>query len=97
MRKIFLICNAGMSTGILAKRIQEASNGEYLVKAYGLADYLDYIDEAELILVGPQIRYLMPDIQKSTSAPVVGINPMKYGTMDGKGVCQDIKKLLGDE
>ncbi len=97
MRKIFLICNAGMSTGILAKRIETASNGSYEVKAYGLADYLDNISEAELILVGPQIRYLIPDIQKSTNVPVVGINPSRYGLMDGKGVYQDIKKLLGDE
>ena len=26
--KVMLVCNAGMSTGILAKRIEEASNGK---------------------------------------------------------------------
>lgn len=83
-----------MSTGILAKRIETASNGEYEVKAFGLADYEEHINEAELVLVGPQIRYLVPDIQKSTNVPVVNINPSRYGLMDGKGVYQDIKKIL---
>ena len=27
MKKVMLVCNAGMSTGILAKRIQDASKG----------------------------------------------------------------------
>lgn len=97
MKKILLVCNAGMSTGILAKRIQDASNGVYQVKAYGLADYEKDINEAELVLVGPQIRYMIPEIQKSTKVAVMGISPMKYGIMDGKGVYQDIKKILGDE
>ena len=35
MKKIMLVCNAGMSTGMLAKRIQEASEGTMEVHAYG--------------------------------------------------------------
>ena len=49
----------------------------------------------DLILVGPQIRYLIPNIQKEVSIPVEGINPMKYGILDGKGVLEDVKKVLG--
>ena len=38
-----LVCNAGMSTGILAKKIEEASDGKLECKAYGEAEYLDHI------------------------------------------------------
>ena len=39
MKKIMLVCNAGMSTGMLAKRIQEASEGTMEVHAYGAVSY----------------------------------------------------------
>ena len=94
MKKIMLVCNAGMSTGMLAKRIEEASNGEMEVKAYGEAEYLDYVEGTDLILVGPQIRHLLPDIKKSVSIPVEAIAPQHYGIMNGKAVYQDILKIL---
>ncbi|MDQ0362613.1 PTS sugar transporter subunit IIB [Breznakia pachnodae] len=95
MKKIMLVCNAGMSTNMLAKKMRDASNGEYDVVAFGEAEYLDNLEGVDLILVGPQIRYLIPNIQKEVSIPVEGINPMKYGILDGKGVLEDVKKVLG--
>lgn len=95
MRKIMLVCNAGMSTNMLAKKMREASNGEFDVIAQGEAEYLDHLDGVELIMVGPQIRYLIPDIKKAVDVPVEGINPMKYGMLDGKGVLEDAKKIIG--
>lgn len=97
MRKIMLVCNAGMSTGMLAKRIQEASNGTLEVKAYGEAEYMEHVEGVSLILVGPQIRHQIPTIEKQVSIPVKGIAPQFYGMMDGKGVYKDIIKLLGEE
>lgn len=94
MRKIMLVCNAGMSTGILAKRIQEASGGTMEVHAYGEAEFIDHIDGVELILVGPQIRYQIPTIEAQVSIPVKAIAPQHYGMMDGKGVCEEIEKIL---
>lgn len=95
MKKIMLVCNAGMSTGILAKRIQEASQGEYDVKAYGEAEFADNLDGVELILVGPQLRHQIPTIEKQVSVPVRSVPPQFYGLMDGKGVYKEIKKILG--
>lgn len=94
MKKIMLVCNAGMSTGMLAKRIEDASQGTMEVKAYGEAEYLDYLEGVDLILVGPQIRHLLPDIEKSVSIPVKCIAPQHYGIMNGKAVYEDILKIL---
>lgn len=94
MKKIMLVCNAGMSTGMLAKRIEEASAGTMEVKAYGEAEYLDYLEGVDLILVGPQIRHLLPEIKKSVTIPVDAIAPQYYGIMNGKAVYEDIKKIL---
>ena len=84
--KVMLVCNAGMSTGILAKKIEEASDGKLECKAYGEAEYLDHIKEGyELLLIGPQIRHLKKQIEESVSIPVDTIAPQYYGMMNGKG------------
>ncbi|WP_440897317.1 PTS sugar transporter subunit IIB [Amphibacillus sp. Q70] len=95
MKKVMLVCNAGMSTGILAKKIEAASGNTLEVKAYSESEYKDYLDGVDLVLIGPQIRFLKPQIAAAVDVPVEAISPMKYGIMDGKGVYEDIKKLIG--
>lgn len=95
MKKIMLVCNAGMSTGMLAKRIQDASNGTMEVHAYGEAEYIDFLEGVELILVGPQIRHQIPTIMAQVAGiPVKAIAPQFYGMMDGKGVYKEILTIL---
>lgn len=94
MTKVMLVCNAGMSTTMLAKRMNEASD-EYEVFACGESEYLDKLEGVQLILVGPQVRYLIPTIKSNVSVPVEGISPMKYGILDGKGVIEDVHAILG--
>ncbi|EOT48567.1 MULTISPECIES: PTS sugar transporter subunit IIB [Enterococcus] len=94
MKKVMLICNAGMSTGILAKKIEAASNNSLKVSAYSESEYVDYLSDIDLVLVGPQIRFLMPQIKQAISVPVHAISPVKYGMMDGKAVFEDIQKLI---
>ncbi|EAC4839537.1 PTS sugar transporter subunit IIB [Listeria monocytogenes] len=95
MKKIMLVCNAGMSTGMLAKKIEAASSNTLNVTAYSESEYTDYLDGVDLVLIGPQIRFLMPQIKQAVSVPVHAISPVKYGIMDGKGVYEDIQKLIG--
>lgn len=94
---IMLICNAGMSTGLLAKRIEKASAYTMKVQAFGEAEYPDHMDQVDLILVGPQIRHLIPQIQAISNIPVHAIAPQYYGVLDGVGVYHDIKKILREE
>lgn len=96
MKKIMLVCNAGMSTGIMAKKIEEASAGTMEVHAYGEAEFEDHLDGVSMILVGPQIRYMVPNIQAKVSCPVEAIPPMYYGAMNGQAVYQMICQKVGD-
>lgn len=95
MRKVMLVCNAGMSTGIMAKKIEEAGEGILEVSAYGEAEFEDHLEGVEMILVGPQIRYLVPNIQAKVSCPVDSIAPQHYGVMNGKAVYQQIIDRIG--
>lgn len=97
MAKIMLVCNAGLSSGMLAKRIEQESNGKYAVNAYSEAEYLMHTEGVQLILVGPQLRFALPQIKDSTTIRVEPIDPMKYGVMDAKGIIPDIENLLKEE
>lgn len=96
MKKIMLVCNGGMSTSILARQIRDASNGEFEVDAYPEATYSEHLtDDIHVILVGPQIRYLVPDIQKvaGSARTVQTIDLRTYGLMDGKKVIKQIQDI----
>lgn len=97
MIQVMLVCNAGMSTGLLAKRIVKASNHTMQVYAYGEAEYADHLAGIDILLVGPQIRHLIPQIQEMVVIPVSAITPQYYGVLDGMGVYQDILKLLRED
>lgn len=97
MKNIMLVCNAGMSTGILAKKIEQASGNTLKVQAFSESEYTDYLEGQDLVLIGPQIRFLLPQIKAASQVPVHTISPMKYGMMDGRGVYEDIKAIIGGD
>lgn len=92
MTNVLLVCNAGMSTGILAKKMEELGGGEVKVSAVASGDYKDKAGEADVILVGPQIRFMAEEIEKNVSIPVLVIDFRKYGIMDAKGILEDMYK-----
>ena len=92
MINVMLVCNAGMSTAMLAQKI----NKNCYVEAFGEGEYMEHIENIDVILVGPQIRHLIPSIKKTTQnkIPVSYINPMDYGMMRVDNVISQIKEVL---
>ena len=85
MKKILLVCNAGMSTSMLVKKMQDAGkelNIDVSIEAKSLADAKKEITEADIILLGPQIRYELDNVKKiAGTTPVEAINMMDYGCL----------------
>lgn len=98
MTKIILVCNQGMSTSLMAKRMEAAGGGEYSVTAYSEREYLNHMDGVRCILVGPQVRYLKDGIRKdiNNQCPVESINPRDYGMMNGERALAQAKQLIAD-
>lgn len=101
MKKILLVCCAGMSTSLLVSRMQEVADRRHLdCKIWATSEkQLDgefSKDPADVILVGPQIRYLMNNIKKTVhdSIPVELIDMRIYGMMDGEKVLDQALKAL---
>lgn len=98
MKKILLVCNAGMSTSMLVKKMQDTGkelNIDVSIEAKSLADAKKEITEADIILLGPQIRYELDNVKKiAGTTPVEAINMMDYGMMNGKKVLEHALSVI---
>lgn len=102
MKKVYLFCSAGMSTSLLAANMQKAANEHGLpveIKAYPYENLDEIYEEnhPDCILLGPQVRFMLHDIQKRyepKGIPVASIEPSDYGTMNGENVLKAAIMLI---
>lgn len=97
--KALLVCFAGMSTSIMMKKMSEAAtkNGIDLdIKAIPLSDLEDNLEEIDIVLLGPQVRYALSDVEKivGDKAKVMVIETMDYGMMKGEKVLRYAIELV---
>lgn len=90
MKKIYLFCSAGMSTNMLVNKMkQEAKKQDIQIDISAFSESLlsEKAPEADIILLGPQIRYLHDEVsEKFTNKIVEVIDPAAYAKLDGLGV-----------
>lgn len=95
--KIILVCNQGVSTGIVAKKMKEAAAEQGIdldIKAISDSEVETQAIDCDIILVGPQIRYLAEKIKGIAKAPVKVIDMRDYGMMNGKKIFNDALDYL---
>ena len=100
VKTIILLCSAGMSTSLLVTRMIKAAeeqNYECHIEAYGTTMAQEAAKVADVILLGPQVRFELEKIRKQVSQPVDVINMRDYGTVNGAAVLAHARRLLGDE
>ena len=101
MKKIVLCCAAGMSTSMLVQRMLSEAQTRGLevdVRAVPVAEFEAIIDEADVVLLGPQVRYELArlvDIAQPLGKTVAVIDMMDYGTMRGDNVLNKALELIG--
>lgn len=94
MIRIVLACQFGASTDLLAVKMQEAAKKQSLavsVNAYSYTKLEQVVDQADVILLGPQIRFKQKALEKQFADKGVQfmvINPSDYGMLNGEGVLQ---------
>ena len=88
MKKILLACNAGLSTSMLVQKMKDSAEERKIeveilaVSVNSIEDYLDY----DVLLLGPQVRFLKDNIVEKVNMPVIVIDTMDYGMLNGKKV-----------
>lgn len=100
MLNVLLICSMGASTGVLCEKIKKcASEQNYEIKiwATALSQSNDEIPKADIILLGPQVRFMLKKIsEKAQDKPIKAIDMMQYGKMDAEGILDMIKDMKGN-
>lgn len=97
MKKILLVCNAGMSTTLLVTKMKEAAieaNEDCEIWAVSTSEATANFDRADVCLLGPQVRFMKGMYQKQTTIPVDVIDMVSYGKMDGKAVLDYALSLI---
>lgn len=99
MKKIILLCAAGMSTSMLVKKMQEAAEAQSFaceIAAYSTSEAATKASDADVILLGPQVRFQKAKITGlCPGIPVDAIDMRMYGRMDGAGVLKFAQSLMG--
>jgi PTS system cellobiose-specific IIB component len=76
-----------MSTSLFAQKMQQEAEKrglDYDVKAYGLAEIDSEGQNADVIMIGPQARYMVSEVTaKFPDKPVKDIPMQMYGLMQG--------------
>jgi PTS system cellobiose-specific IIB component len=99
MKKIMLVCSAGMSTSLLVKKMEDYT------KQQGIHMEIFAVSEAEMknhegidvVLLGPQVRYLLSKLQplmEPKGVPVAVIESIHYGMMNGEAVVKQAMAMM---
>ncbi len=100
MKRFYLFCNAGMSTSLLASKMQKTADAHELpieIKAFSDAQMNDIVTEfnPEVILLGPQVKHLYEKVNEryGQDRVVTVIDSTDYGNVDGERVLKKAMKL----
>ncbi|WP_342046590.1 MULTISPECIES: PTS sugar transporter subunit IIB [Bacillaceae] len=97
---ILLCCAAGMSTSLLVTKMEKSAQEqgkEYKIWAVSGDSVRNHVDQADILLLGPQVRYMLPQLKKlgeEKSIPVDVINSVHYGTCNGAEVVKFAEQLV---
>ena len=98
MTKIVLLCAAGMSTSALVRKMKDAAKAEGYecdISAHSVSEAKSY-QSADMILLGPQVRYRLKEVQGELPNNKVEVIDMKdYGMMNGESVLEQALEYLG--
>lgn len=102
MYNILLVCSAGMSTSMLVKKMEDAAAAQGVeahIWAVGDAESGEAAKDADVIMLGPQVRYLEKRMKEKVNneKPVAVIDMMAYGTMNGAKVLEQAVTIINNK
>jgi cellobiose PTS system EIIB component len=95
MITITLLCNLGMSTSMLVDKMVKAANEQGLevdIDALAFDKAGDRIKKTDILLLGPQVRYLLTKFQKEygNTIPVIAtMNMSDYALVKAEKILND--------
>lgn len=108
MEKVYLFCEAGMSTSLMAarmKKVVEENNLPIETDAYPQSRMMEIIEaeDPSVILLGPQVKHIEDKVKEryGKDRVVMVIDQNDYGTMNAERVLKrallELKKHRGSK
>lgn len=97
MTNIVLLCAAGMSTSMLVqmmRRYAKEIGYECRIEAYPIEDAERVCADADIVLLGPQVRFRVDQVKEVVSCPVELLDMEAYGTLDGKKALEQVREVI---
>lgn len=96
--RILLACGSGASSGLMAQNMKKAAikkGIEARIEARSDTEIEYYLDDIDVILLGPHLKYLEADYQeqaKEYNVPVACVSQEAYGVLNGeKGLAEALE------
>ncbi|OPJ62579.1 PTS sugar transporter subunit IIB [Clostridium oryzae] len=86
---VLLVCGSGASSGFMAANMRKAAKERELditVNARSEAEIENYIDEIDVLMIGPHLAYLLDEIDEilqGTDVKAILMKSEYYATLDG--------------
>lgn len=100
MVNIVLVCEHGASTGMLTSRMRDAATKlgkEANINAYSFTKLDEVIDGADIVLLGPQVRFkkkMFEEKYADKGVEFMVIDTVDYGMMNGEKVFKTVLEHL---
>ncbi|GIO18947.1 PTS sugar transporter subunit IIB [Oceanobacillus sp. FSL W8-0428] len=97
MEKVIVVCEAGITTSLLVKKLNELAQekGQGIdIQSKSLEEGLDYVKEhnIDVVLLGPQIHHSAENYEASTNAKVAKISVKDYNSMNVYSIFEQIRE-----
>lgn len=98
--KILLVCNLGMSSGILGNKLEAecAKRGiDAEVWAKPMNEIDDDLNKADVVLVSPQVRFIVKDLKNKVDekVKVLAMGPSEFGLQKADVIMDNVLKEEG--
>ncbi len=86
---VLLVCGSGASSGFMAANMRKAASArgiEASIKARSESEIENYIEEIDVLMVGPHLAYILDEVEEYIHDEDVKVILMKgeyYATLDG--------------
>lgn len=100
MRRIVLLCSAGVSTSMLVRRLEaEAARLGYecSISFFPISEANEAAGFADALLLAPQAAHMLAELRvKCPNVPIAAIPQEMYGSADAEKILDLAQKTAGD-
>lgn len=97
MKKILLVCSAGMSTSLLVSKMEKVAQEQGLevtIAALSVSAIQEEVGNWDVCLVGPQIKYALDQVKETLNIPTEVIDMRVYGMANGQAALEQALGMM---